>query len=202
MSAQGVDVSDILAVRQMKHVICLEVDELLLDEEPARPYAMRKTYDEAAQDVYLILHSSGTTGLPKPIPISHAMVAANDHILQLGEDRECGGTGTIGINILQAVAGRMLSPFAPFHIISIVVMMCFSVFGKTSYVFGPAERSMTPVDLLDAIEAADADVAFCAPMILEKYSVSQDDMARLHKLKRIVYGGGELFYTHTTLSQN
>jgi acyl-CoA synthetase (AMP-forming)/AMP-acid ligase II len=190
MSARGVEVSDIISARQLKHVVCPELDELL-DEKSVKSYSMRKTYDEAAQDVFLILHSSGTTGLPKSVPISHAMVAANDHILQLGEDRGCGGIGSIGLNIVEETAGRMLCPFAPFHMISIVLMMCFTVFGKTTYVCGLAERSMTPADVLDIIEIADADVAFCASAILEKYSTSQDDMGRLHKLKKIIYGGGK-----------
>ncbi|EXJ71523.1 uncharacterized protein A1O5_05331 [Cladophialophora psammophila CBS 110553] len=197
LSAEGVDVSDILAARSMNHAVCPELDELL-DPTPAERYPMAKTFDQAAQDTFLILHSSGTTGLPKPIRITHAQMAANDQITQLPEECQCGGPGFRRINPLNATAGRLIVPFAPFHVISAIILMCFTVFGKTTYVFGPSDRSMNATDLLDAILYGKGDCIFCAPAVLEKYASSDQDLARLSSLSSITYGGGKAVHFKST----
>ncbi|OQV06585.1 hypothetical protein CLAIMM_11132 [Cladophialophora immunda] len=191
LSAEGVDVSDILAARSMNHAVCPELDELL-DPSPADKYPMPKTFDQAARDTFLILHSSGTTGLPKPIRITHAQMAANDQITQLPEECQCGGPGFRRLNPINVTAGRLIVPFAPFHVISVIILMCFTVFGKTVYVFGPSDRSMNASDLLDAVEYGNGDCIFCAPALLEKYASSEQDLARLSPLSSITYGGGVL----------
>ena len=162
LSASGVDVSDILAARSMTPAVFLELEELL-DSSLVDNYPMRKTFDEAAQDVYLILHSSGTTGLPKPLPIRHAQVAAIIYQAQLPEDCDCGEPGFRRYSVINECAGRMIVPFAPFNGISAVVLMCLTVFGRTVYVFGPADKGMGPADLLEIIEHGRGDSAFCPP---------------------------------------
>jgi acyl-CoA synthetase (AMP-forming)/AMP-acid ligase II len=174
----------------MQHGLCPKLDELL-DSAPVKAYPMGKTFEEAANDTFLILHSSGTTGLPKPIRITHAQIAANDSLCQLPEECDCGGPGFRRISPITECAGRLIVPFAPFHVISAVILMCLTVFGKSTYVFGPADRSMTASDLLDAIEYGNGDCTFCSPALLEKYASSRDDMKRLGKLSTICYGGGK-----------
>lgn len=62
-SAVGVHVGDILKERPAKHVVIPELDDLLEAEKvPHWPYT--KTYEEAKHDPYLVLHTSGTTGMP------------------------------------------------------------------------------------------------------------------------------------------
>jgi len=194
ISATGVEVSDILTARPMKHVICPELEELLkVDEEEKYPFPM--DFDQAVRDPYLILHTSGTTGLPKPFRITHGYIAANDLLFELPEECECGGPGFRRIQIPRLTAGRLISPLPPFHVIGQAWMLIVTVFGKSTYIFGPDSRSMSAMDMLDAIDYAAADKAFCAPSVLEKYSSSEQDLARLRKLSCIMYGGG-MFTSH------
>ncbi|KAJ9609951.1 hypothetical protein H2200_006281 [Cladophialophora chaetospira] len=191
LSAPGVDVSDILSARPMRHGVCPELNDLL-DSSSVDEYPMHKTFEQAANDTFLILHSSGTTGLPKPIRITHAQVAANDYITQLPEECECGGPEFRRISPINECSGRLVVPFAPFHVISAVILMCMTVFGRTTYVFGPADQGMSADDLLDAAEYGRGDCTFCSPALLEKYSLSEHDLSRLGKLSTIIYGGGVL----------
>jgi long-subunit acyl-CoA synthetase (AMP-forming) len=52
----------------------------LLDTELTIPFPYTKTYDEAAEDPFCFLHTSGTTGVPKPIPWSHALIGTMDAV--------------------------------------------------------------------------------------------------------------------------
>ena len=42
------------------------------------PYLYEKTFEEAAHDPIVIVHTSGTTGMPKPILWTHAIYATID----------------------------------------------------------------------------------------------------------------------------
>lgn len=56
----------LLSHRPMKVIEIPETDELL-STEPVPDYPYNKTFQEAASDPSCVLHTSGSTGLPKPI---------------------------------------------------------------------------------------------------------------------------------------
>ena len=60
-------VDHILAKRPTRHFEVASLDELVFAEGPVVHYPYDKTYENAAQDPFFILHTSGSTGLPKPI---------------------------------------------------------------------------------------------------------------------------------------
>ncbi|KAG6362237.1 hypothetical protein INS49_010467 [Diaporthe citri] len=77
-SAIGVNVSDILKDRPMDAFIVPELDNLIDLEDKVPHYPYTKTFEEAAHDPYMILHTSGSTGDPKPIVYTHAMISTQD----------------------------------------------------------------------------------------------------------------------------
>jgi acyl-CoA synthetase (AMP-forming)/AMP-acid ligase II len=56
----------------------------LLAEGEVRQYKFDKTFDNAKDDPIVVLHTSGSTGLPKPIVISHGWIASFDNQKNLG----------------------------------------------------------------------------------------------------------------------
>ncbi|KAM0272547.1 hypothetical protein ACHAQH_008683 [Verticillium albo-atrum] len=72
-------VKDILQQRPMKLLQLPLLDELL-DATPTEPYPYSKTFKEAKNDPFCFLHTSGTTGVPKPIPWSHGLVGTMDAV--------------------------------------------------------------------------------------------------------------------------
>ena len=55
------------------------LDELL-DATSTEPFPYTKTFEEARNDPFCLLHTSGTTGVPKPIPWSHGLVGTMDAV--------------------------------------------------------------------------------------------------------------------------
>lgn len=75
LSAVGVRVDDLVAGREgMKHALIPDLDDLL-EGEKVEVFPYEKTYEEAKDEPYLVLHSSGTTGFPVSVytrrPKSH-----------------------------------------------------------------------------------------------------------------------------------
>jgi len=54
-----------------------ETVELLIEGE-VREYKFSKSFDDAKDDPLAVLHTSGTTGLPKPVVITHLSIASFD----------------------------------------------------------------------------------------------------------------------------
>lgn len=52
----------------------------LLDAAGTEHYAYTKTFEEAAYDPFCVLHTSGSTGLPKPIAWTHALIGTMDAV--------------------------------------------------------------------------------------------------------------------------
>jgi acyl-coenzyme A synthetase/AMP-(fatty) acid ligase len=67
----------ILAARPMRVLEIPEISELL-DKRQVPVYLYQKTFQEAAGDPFLVLHTSGSTGLPKPIIWKNSLCATID----------------------------------------------------------------------------------------------------------------------------
>lgn len=77
LSAVGVHINDIVnEFPSLKHVAIPELHELLDKTDRPPPYPYHKTFEQAKYDPYLVLHTSGTTGIPRPVVINHALSAA------------------------------------------------------------------------------------------------------------------------------
>ena len=61
----------------MPHIVIRTFDEWLAQEAvPHYPY--EKSFEEAASDPFIVIHTSGSTGLPKPITLRHGGLATAD----------------------------------------------------------------------------------------------------------------------------
>lgn len=52
----------------------------LLNTKTTKTYPYLKSWEEAVNDPFCFLHTSGTTGVPKPIPWSHGLIGTMDAI--------------------------------------------------------------------------------------------------------------------------
>lgn len=72
-------VKDVLERRPMK-ILELPLLDDLLNANSTPPFPFTKTFEEAVNEPFCFLHTSGSTGHPKPIPWSHGLIGTMDAI--------------------------------------------------------------------------------------------------------------------------
>lgn len=85
----------------------IKVPELsdLINIEPVEPYIYTKTWEQGRNDVFALLHTSGSTGLPKLVPVYLGTAASIDafHLMQPIEGNMPAGVAWTGIRMLCAM---------------------------------------------------------------------------------------------------
>ncbi|KAJ5613630.1 NRPS-like enzyme [Penicillium herquei] len=171
-----------------KSVKCLDVpslDALLTTEYPDFPYS--KTYAEGIHDRFVIMHTSGSTGIPKPIPWT-LDTAARQIRMQLLEPPEGYQTQD------QRNAGkRVFVTLPPFHAAGLATML----------VIGPPLNQTAIMPTAVGLPSADAimvarkqtyfDSAFVVPSIVSELSQSPEMLDYFStNLEYLYYAGGDL----------
>lgn len=72
-------VEDFLQQKPMKVLEFPGVDELL-DAESTVPFIYDKVFESAVNEPFCMLHTSGTTGVPKPISWTHGLIGTMDAV--------------------------------------------------------------------------------------------------------------------------
>lgn len=106
-------VKDFLQQRPMEVLDLPEIDELL-DAESIACFPYSKTFDEAIQDPFCVLHTSGTTGVPKPISWSHGLIGSMDAVRLLPPTE--GDDGLAPWTSLWKEGDRIYSSFPMSHV--------------------------------------------------------------------------------------
>lgn len=91
--------------RDMHALMTFPVDAWF-PEERIEPFPYNKTFEEAEWDPLLVLHTSGSTGFPKPIVARQGMLAIGDKFHNLGEWKG----RRVWINEMARRSKRMLHP--------------------------------------------------------------------------------------------
>lgn len=98
----------------IKVLVVPELDELLRgDGEAVCSYPFHKTFEEAKFDPVIVLHTSGTTGLPKPIELKHGGLVTVDAHRALKPSKGYEGQLTALKDYTQ-----LFYAFPPFHVTS------------------------------------------------------------------------------------
>ena len=97
----------------MKVLNIPEINELL-DAESTKPFPYHKSFDEAIQDPFCVLHTSGSTGLPKPVSWSHSLIGTMDAVRLLPPTE--GDDGLAPWTSLWNEGNRIYSSFPMSHV--------------------------------------------------------------------------------------
>ena len=149
-------------------------------------YKSRRNRYMRDDETVVILHSSGTTGLPKPVHLKAGVirVAAAATLVPTPEGRRSVPNEIFGSTMLLAVV-----PF--FHVFGIL-MLVRSLYYQRPLALLPAGSPPTAEAVLDAISTIKPTAVACSPSILEDICGLPEGLATLLRLESIFYGGAPL----------
>ena len=175
-------VKEILSKRAMRTMMVPALKDILMTEEgPVYPY--NKTYSQAKHDPFVVLHTSGSTGLPKPVSLNHGTLAHHDLFLNASL------LGGKGLNLARFSGKRVLLCLPQFHSAA-VCFLAFSVYSNTIPVLSPSPVSAELVN--EAHLYSGVDASFLAPSTLADIVQNPEYFENLKRLRYVTFGGSPL----------
>ncbi|TFK82377.1 acetyl-CoA synthetase-like protein [Polyporus arcularius HHB13444] len=186
-------VSQDTPIQDLMQLVKKELDDVLLHPMPAfqemypgdavqgdeEPDDLPRSYD--LNRVAMILHSSGSTNHPKPIPWTHRRMIHWSASPWYGE-----------VDLTLAVLSIHGTPM--FHGIG-MIMLCFATNnGMTLTTFPPSSPPIfpTPENVFDGVVKTSSEYVMTAPAFLESWSRDPEKVSYMKRMKAIIFGGAPL----------
>ena len=173
-------VSSAISRRQMQHVLLLSQDEIL-DRTPVirRPFV--GDFNGLRFQPWVILHTSGSTGLPKIVTLKHGFAAAIDAFQTLSVNP---------MSLYQKL--RMLIPFPPFHLAGIIHSLTSVVWADSTAVLPPPGIPITADVVYQMHVHARIEYSMLAPSLLTDLVKTEAGAQTLDQLHGVSFSGGPL----------
>ncbi|KAI2601707.1 acetyl-CoA synthetase-like protein [Hypoxylon sp. NC1633] len=174
------------AIKPLRHLTVPSVEELLTTQYPL--YVLNKTFQDLRWNPFVVMHTSGTTGLPKPI------IWTNDTCMKVLNSKACPTQdGIPSVDGMLLNGKRVLVTLPPFH----GALLAHLLLGAIPYgnvVIAPVAAAIpTAQGVVDALKQAPADVAVLVPSVVVELAQSPEllDYCATN-LEAILYIGGDL----------
>ena len=155
------------------------------DQAPYYPY--EKSFMEACEEPFVVLHTSGSTGLPKPITVPHGALAAHDAFQRI--PRSAGSE--LNMHEIMGTSTRFFLAMPLFHAAGIFLLATFPVYYGIIPVMPPPDRPMS-ADLANSMHLhANLDGTFVPPSVLEDIAQTPSYLKNLENIIAC-FGGGPL----------
>ncbi|KIA75602.1 hypothetical protein HK57_00616 [Aspergillus ustus] len=171
----------------MKSVVTPAWDEWV--STPVEPFPYPKTFEEAEWDPFVVLHTSGSTGLPKPVIIPQGSLALNDAHRYLSDEK---GNFPWLPTFAKFENPRYLCTCPLFHTAGIAPTVISGFYFSSPVIFRDPSVPLTGDNVVQWLQNSGAGYTVLPPAILEQMSRSQEALDELKKLHVVVFGGGPL----------
>ncbi|KAJ5632076.1 NRPS-like enzyme [Penicillium lividum] len=175
----------IVGANQLNVVDVPGLEELLTTDYP--PFEYSKTYPEAASDRVVVLHTSGSTGIPKPVFWTHGTVVRHMRMQRLEPPPGYQSQHQKG------VGKRMYLTLPPFHAAGIGYILFIAMPVEVTLIMPIAAGLPSALGLVTARKQTPFEWAVVPPSILQE--LAQDSMALDYcstHLEYVNYCGGDL----------
>lgn len=186
LGGKGSKPEEILLKRNMKTGFVPELHEFL-DDSPVDTYPYHKTFDEARMDPCLVLHTTGSTGLPKPITWKNANLATYEAWRTIPPV-----SGYAPTTVVYQEARRAYTSMPLYHTSGLNTGITWALLLGVTLVYG--YPGVVPnADYADQMHIhGNVDATMGAPSIYEDLSRDPDSLSRLNKLHYVVASGAPL----------
>ena len=174
-------VKKILANRPMQRLALPELN-YFLDEKQVKAVPFHKTFDEYHMKPWLLLHTSGSTGIPKIITLRHGYATTIDAYQRFER----------GSEIAQRSGNlRVLNPFPPFHMSGIMWSTAIIIFIDSTIVLPPT--APLTADVINSVhEYGAVEYSNLPPSIVSGLAKNETYLQNLGRLKGLTFAGGPL----------
>jgi len=186
LHAQQIDVSSMVGTHKAVRHTIPELKDLLWGEDEPPHFPFTKTFEEAKNDPFLVLHTSGSTGMPKPIVEPHGYTAILDTLLHIPP---VNGVPTKSSMI--ATRARAASVFPPWHIAgSVLLGFCACVWGNTINVWAPTDRLAGGKEVVEMVKYGNCTRIFAGQNVYESIVNNPEWLELMDRVDYAWYGGG------------
>ncbi|KAJ5300979.1 uncharacterized protein N7443_005981 [Penicillium atrosanguineum] len=157
--------------------------EYFLNETEASPVKYPKSWAEGKDDPWLVFHTSGTTGNPKPITYSHQMMAGAEVAASLPDIEET--------HIHQYAQRRWYTPLPSLHFVGMLMTLSMTTFVNMTAVIGPAGPP-SPTIITEVFRHGRVEGALLPPVLIDALCLSPNGLQALKDLQYIHFAGAPL----------
>ncbi|PLB51382.1 NRPS-like enzyme [Aspergillus steynii IBT 23096] len=177
--------SAVLKENSLRVLYVPDVEDLL--QAISQPILYEKAFSTTQMEPLLTIHTSGSTGMPKPMTLTHASAVAGMRMFAMPPPK-----GRRGQNHL-ITGKRVYSMLPPFHGAYLACHLMNAVPFDTVMVAPIASAIPSAAALVQALNQTNVDVAILAPLIVEELAQAPDLLEYCaQQLECILYAGGDL----------
>ncbi|OJJ48921.1 hypothetical protein ASPZODRAFT_1354781 [Penicilliopsis zonata CBS 506.65] len=178
-------VDDILKASSLRALAAPSLAYLIDTLHPEYPYT--KTFEDAKHEPLLAFHTSGSTGLPKPITWSHDYAAAAMKCSRIDPPE--------GFELQERVfqGSRLFFMLPPFHAANHIASICYAFAHRMMCIYPPAGAIPSAKVLADGLKHIKADLAFVPPTVVAELGRDATMLEFVcSNLKTLATGGGDV----------
>ena len=185
LRSQDVNIDEILSERPMRSEVVPELTDFLHDV-PVEIYPYDKSFDEARMDPCLVLHTTGSTGLPKPITWKAGILSTYEAWRTVPHV-----DGYVPTTEIYQQSKRAYTSMPLFHTSGLNAGITWSLLCGVTLVYGDPHLVPNALYTDEMHKHAGVDASMGAPSIYEELSRDPAALERLHKLHYVVASGGK-----------
>ncbi|KAF9770435.1 hypothetical protein IL306_012028 [Fusarium sp. DS 682] len=171
--------------RSMEVVIIDTIDHLL--NVTPTPFPYNRSLDQARWDPLVVLHTSGSTGVPKPVFLRQGIFHAFEDLLRLPKFHG----SQYAFNDWKERSNKMFLGMPMFHAAGTYFPLMLIFLGIATVM--PFPNQPLNVDTaMDYLNRSGVDGALLPPSVIDGLSASEEGIKALADLNILIFGGGNL----------
>ncbi|VZH87533.1 unnamed protein product [Fusarium fujikuroi] len=168
---------DIAMIESIDHLLSVTPD----------PFPYSRTMEQARWDPLVVLHTSGSTGVPKPVFLKQGILYAFEEYLALPKFHD----SPYPFNEWTERASKIFMGMPMYHAAGTYLPLSFIYTGLSAVMPFP-NQPLNADTAMEYLNHSGADGAMLPPSVIDELAASEEGMEALAKLKLLITGGGSL----------